>query len=82
MKSVQEQKLSYYHSNKIKETVPNGSFDTINEDVICPSSAHSFSTLEVDEGNRGIDFHLEWEFGSVFFEMKTLKSLLVIEGGL
>lgn len=46
------------------------------------SSAHSFRTLEVDEGNRGIDFHLEWEFGSVFFEMKTLKSLLVIDGGL
>lgn len=23
-------------SNKIKETVPSGSFDTINEDLICP----------------------------------------------
>lgn len=38
--------------------------------------------LTWDRGNRGVDFHLEWEFGSVFFEMKTLKSLLVMEGGL
>lgn len=33
----------YFHSNKIKETIPGGSFDTINEDLICQATLYELN---------------------------------------